>query len=372
MSRAGLELPPGRVPDAIALVVVAVIVEHDDGDRRLVARHAPQRLRAGEAEAAVADHRHHRHVGPRQLDAERRRHAPAQHVRAGAEILLVVAAERHQRVHGLSGIDVGDVAGVAVEIGFELEPEPLHADRRRVGEPARDRLPRIRHLRRVGARACAARCSAISLSRDAVAMLRIAAVRSAMASRRSATMARSTGALRARLVGSSRIEISLVPGAADLAPAIAEVEQHVGLARIAHGAQMRADEQRMPGRERLRPIAEHCPSRRRPAAPSSSASSINSFWPRHQVIFVADADQRVLRLDQHARRLLDVVLVGTDAHRHVELAALPDLRLGAAVQRIGRQRQEHRAARRRRGEFHAAPRGLGDRRGRSAPASTIW
>src|SRR5580700_2829699 len=93
----GLELPAGRIPDAIALVVVAVIVEYDDGDRRLVARHAPQRLRAGEAEAAVADHGDHRHVGPRQFYAERRRHAPAQNVRAGAEILLVVAAERHQR-----------------------------------------------------------------------------------------------------------------------------------------------------------------------------------------------------------------------------------------------------------------------------------
>src|SRR6202044_2962349 len=31
----GVELPAGRIPDAIALVVVAVIVEHDDGDRRL-------------------------------------------------------------------------------------------------------------------------------------------------------------------------------------------------------------------------------------------------------------------------------------------------------------------------------------------------
>src|ERR1700722_11390949 len=40
----GLELSAGRIPDAIALVVVAVIVEHDDGDWRLVARHAPQRL----------------------------------------------------------------------------------------------------------------------------------------------------------------------------------------------------------------------------------------------------------------------------------------------------------------------------------------
>src|SRR5262249_52049064 len=42
---AGLELPAAVVPDAVALVVVAVIVEHDVDDRRLVARLGPQRLR---------------------------------------------------------------------------------------------------------------------------------------------------------------------------------------------------------------------------------------------------------------------------------------------------------------------------------------
>src|SRR3984957_14516068 len=52
---AGVELASGEMPDAIALVVVAVVVEHDVEHRRLVARHAPQRLRAAEAEAAVAD-----------------------------------------------------------------------------------------------------------------------------------------------------------------------------------------------------------------------------------------------------------------------------------------------------------------------------
>src|SRR5215831_18316924 len=48
---AGLELPSAVVPDAIALVVVAVIVEHDVHDRRLVTRLGPQRLWTGEAEA---------------------------------------------------------------------------------------------------------------------------------------------------------------------------------------------------------------------------------------------------------------------------------------------------------------------------------
>src|SRR5262245_51859314 len=42
---AGLELSSAVVPDAIALVVVAVIVEHDVEHRRLVARLRPQRLR---------------------------------------------------------------------------------------------------------------------------------------------------------------------------------------------------------------------------------------------------------------------------------------------------------------------------------------
>ena len=126
---------------------------------------------------------------------------------------------------------------------------------------------------------------------------------------------------------------------------------------------MRADEQRMPGRERFRPIAEiaHLAGDRRAEQLGELEQLLLAAAPGD---LVADADQRVLRFDQHARRLLDVVLVGTDAHRHVELAALPDLRLGMTVQRIGRQRQEHRPARRRRSEFQAAPRGLGDRRGR--------
>ena len=358
----GLELPAGRVPDAIALVVVAVIVEHDDGDRRLVARHAPQRLRAGEAEAAVADHGHHRHVGPRQLHAECRRHAPAQHIRAGAKILLVVAAERHQRVHGFSGIDVGDVAGVAVEIGFELEPEPLHADWRRIRQAARDRLPRFRHLRRIGPGLCRA------LLGDLLELRRgrhAADCRGEIGDgepqighhgeidRRATRKARRIEPDRDQFCARRR----------QFAPAIAEVEQHVGFSRIAHGAQMRADEQRMPGRERFRPIAEvaHLAGDRRAEKLGKLDQFLLAATPGD---FVADADQRVLCLDQHARGFLDIVFVGADAHRYVELAALPDLRLGTPVQRIGRQRQEHRAAWRRGSEFQPAPRGLGDRRGR--------
>src|SRR5499426_3892903 len=51
---AGFELPPAVVPDAIALVVVAVVVEHDVHDRRLVARLRPQWLRPREAKTSIA------------------------------------------------------------------------------------------------------------------------------------------------------------------------------------------------------------------------------------------------------------------------------------------------------------------------------
>ncbi len=90
------------------------------------------------------------------------------------------------------------------------------------------------------------------------------------------------------------------------APAIAEIEQHVGLARIAHGPQQRADEQRMAGRERLRPVAERTGFARQPARPSSSASSTSSLSARHQVISSPMLISGFLRLDQHARRLLDI------------------------------------------------------------------
>src|SRR5258708_1736440 len=73
----GLELAAAEAPDAVALVVVASVVEHDVHHRRPVARLTPQRLRTREAEAAVAHHGNHRLVGPRQPDHAGRRHAPA-------------------------------------------------------------------------------------------------------------------------------------------------------------------------------------------------------------------------------------------------------------------------------------------------------
>src|SRR5260221_3234620 len=63
----GLELAPAKMPDTIALVVVALVVEHNVHDRRLVARLRPERLRTAEQEAAVADDRDHRLIGTRKL-----------------------------------------------------------------------------------------------------------------------------------------------------------------------------------------------------------------------------------------------------------------------------------------------------------------
>src|SRR4029453_2351605 len=93
----------------------------------------------------------HGHVRPGELGAERRRQAPSQHVRTGADVLLVGAAEGQQRVDGLAGVDVADVAGVLVEPAFELEPDPLEAYGRALRVFARDALAELPHLFAVGA-----------------------------------------------------------------------------------------------------------------------------------------------------------------------------------------------------------------------------
>ena len=79
----------------------------------------------------------------------------------------------------------------------------------------------------------------------------------------------------------------------------------------------------MAGRKRLRPEAE-----RASLAGDGQAEELGEI---DQLLagaapagFVADAHQRVLGLEQHARGLGDVVLVGTDAHGHVELGLVPD------------------------------------------------
>jgi hypothetical protein len=151
------------------------------------------------------------------------------------------------------------------------------------------------------------------------------------------------------------------PGRRALAVAVAEVQQHIDLARIAHVAQLRPDEERMPGRERLRPEAERARlSGDRQAEELGELEHLLAGAAPGEL--VADAEHRVLRLDEHARRFLDVVLVGADAHRHVEFRLIPDGSLRLLAQRVGRQRQEHRPARRRRGELHATAGGFRNRR----------
>src|SRR5437016_5768652 len=95
---------------------------------------------SGGGTEAVAMGLYVRQVGPGELRPEGRRQAPAQHVRPGADILLVAAAIGHHRIDALAGIDIADVAGVLVERGFELEPDALEADRGAIGVLARDLL----------------------------------------------------------------------------------------------------------------------------------------------------------------------------------------------------------------------------------------
>ncbi len=113
----------------------------------------------------------------------------------------------------------------------------------------------------------------------------------------------------------------------------------------------------MPGRERLRPIAER--------SGLAGNRRAEQFGKLDQFLLaaapgdlVADAEQRIFGFDEPARGLLDVFLVGANAHRHVEFAALPDLRLAVLLERVGRQGEEHRPAGRRRGEFQGAARGF--------------
>src|SRR5262249_57310171 len=65
--------------------------------------------------------------------------------------MLVGAAEGEQRVDGLAGVDIADVAGVFFQRAFELEPDALEAHRRALRVFARDALPELQHLRAVGA-----------------------------------------------------------------------------------------------------------------------------------------------------------------------------------------------------------------------------
>src|SRR5262249_7285033 len=126
-------------------------------------------------------------------------------------------------------------------------------------------------------------------------------------------------------------------GGGALAELVAEVEKEVRLARVAHVAQERADEKRMLGRGRARPVAE-----RKSLAGYRHAKELGELKELLLAAapgdLVADADQWVACLEQRARGLLDVILVGPDAHRHVELGLVPDRGLRLSAQDVGRQR----------------------------------
>ena len=117
----------------------------------------------------------------------------------------------------------------------------------------------------------------------------------------------------------------------------------------------------MAGRERLRPEPERaCLSGdRQPEQLRELDHLLAGAAPGD---LVADAQHRVLGFEQRARRLLDVILVGTDAHRHVELGVVPDRGARLRPQGVGGEREKHRAAGRRGRELQAAAHGVGDRR----------
>src|SRR5262249_21758187 len=73
--------------------------------------------------------------------------------RTGPDVVLGGTAEGQERVDGLAGVDVADVAGVLLEGAFELEPDPLEAHRRALRVFARDGLAELPHLRAVSASA---------------------------------------------------------------------------------------------------------------------------------------------------------------------------------------------------------------------------
>ena len=158
-------------------------------------------------------------------------------------------------VHGLAGVDVADVAGVPVERGLELEADALEADRRPVGVLAGGLLAQLPHLGGVGAGPVGAFLGDL-LEPLSVAIDRIAATEIGGGEPEVGDHAEIDRRAAGKADGIEPDRDQLRAGRGALAEAVAEVEQHVGLAGIAHVAKLRADIERMPGRERLRPEAE--------------------------------------------------------------------------------------------------------------------
>ena len=164
--------------------------------------------------------------------------------------MLVGAAVGHDVVHLLAGIDVADVAGVAIQVALELEPEPRQRDWRLIGPFAGDLLFDLPHLGSVFAHPIGALLGDLLEARvgreaphgrDQILQRELEIGDHAEIDR--------VGARKARRVKADRDQ--LCPGRCALAEFVAEVEQYVGLAEEAHVRELRANIQRMPGRERF-------------------------------------------------------------------------------------------------------------------------
>jgi hypothetical protein len=126
----------------------------------------------------------------------------------------------------------------------------------------------------------------------------------------------------------------------------------IDLAGVAHLARQRPTKRMRV--ERLRPEAGFPPGPR-PAGPQLGKLDQLLVGAAPGGL-VAHAHQQVLRLEQHACGLGDVVLVGTDAHRHVEPAWTMMVEV-ASPQHVGGQREDRSAGGSRR-RLHAAAHGL--------------
>ena len=149
-----------------------------------------------------------------------------------------------------------------------------------------------------------------------VARLLTAATRSAAASLRSETKAEvdRRHAREARWIAPDRDQRGSA-GAA-LAVLVAEVEPQIDVAGKSHVGEHRPEIERI----QVGNGFDQTPNSPPPATgrPSNSASSTTSALALTHRDFIADREQRVLRLDQQARNRLDVLLVGANPHRHVE------------------------------------------------------
>ena len=191
-----------------------------------------------------------------------------------------------------------------------------------------------------------------------VARLLTAATRSAAASLRSADQRDVDGrhARETRRIAPDRDQRGSA-GAA-LAILVAEVEAQIDVAGKPHVGEHRPEIERIAGRERFRPHPELAATGHRKAEQLGKLDHLALALTQRD--FIADRQERVLGLDQQARNGLDVLLVGANPHRHVEQFLVHHRCAPLGAQHVVGNGEEHRAARRSRGELERAPHGLGN------------